>query len=265
MSDAAVDLKEVQFAYRGGPEVLRGLSLTASDGERLAIAGPNGAGKSTLLRVAAGLLKASSGTVKLFGRSIQEIPRSELAKEVAWVPQEIDSTFPFTVAEVVLMGRYPHLGPFGFESARDRAAAFAALEESGASHLADRPFSALSGGERRRVAIAAAIAQEPKVLLLDEPTSGLDFAAQGALADVLMRLAAKGLAVIFVTHDLNFAARAADRVALLASGRIEICGAPEDVITEKRLQALYGPAVRVMRYEADGLPVALPFAKGPRT
>jgi len=261
---AAIELDDVHFGYPDGPEVLRGASLALAAGSRLAIAGPNGAGKSTLLRLAAGLLEPRRGEVRFFGRPIEELPRAELAREVAWVPQEIESAFPFTVGEVALMGRYPHLGPFGFESPRDRAIALGALSEVGAAHLADRLFGSLSGGERRRVAIASALAQEPKVLLLDEPTSGLDLAAQAALALVLERLAARQIAIALVTHDLNLAARIADRVALLAEGRIEALGAPCEVLTQERLARLYGPSVRVTSHEADGLPVALAFAASPR-
>jgi iron complex transport system ATP-binding protein len=263
--ETAVLLDSVRFAYPGGPEVLRGVTVRAEAGSRLCLVGPNGAGKSTLLRVAAGLLRAGAGEVRLFGRRLREFPRLDLAREVAWVPQEVESAFSFTAGEVALMGRWPHLGPFGFESARDREVALAALAEVGASGLADRPFGELSGGERRRVVIASALAQEPRVLLLDEPASGLDPAGQVALAGILERLRSKGLAVLMVTHDLNLAARIAERVALLREGALVAEGAPGEVLTEARLGELYGARVRVTRHEADGLPVAVPeFAEETR-
>jgi iron complex transport system ATP-binding protein len=256
--DCALELDSVRFAYPGGEEVLRGVSLCAEGGVRLGLVGPNGAGKSTLLRVAAHLLSPVAGEVRLAGRPMRELDRLEVARLVAWVPQEVETSFQFTAGEVVLMGRYPHLGPFGFESARDRALADECLGEVGVRHLADRPFTELSGGERRRVVIASALAQEPQVLLLDEPAAGLDLAGQVALGRILERLAAKGLAVVIVTHDLNLAARIADRIALMRRGEIAAVGEPGAVLTEERLYELYGTRVRVSRHEADGLPVALP-------
>jgi iron complex transport system ATP-binding protein len=260
-----LELDSVRFAYPGGDEVLRGVNLRAEGGVRLGLVGPNGAGKSTLLRVAAHLLSPVEGEVRLGGRPMHELDRLEVARRVAWVPQEVETSFPFTAGEVVLMGRYPHLGPFGFESARDRAVADECLSEVGIVHLADSPFTELSGGERRRVVVASALAQEPQMLLLDEPAAGLDLAGQVALGGILERLAGRGLAVVTVTHDLNLAARIADRIALIRGGEIVAVGGPGEVLTEERLYKLYGTRVRVSRHEADGLPVALPeFTRGRR-
>ena len=260
----ALKLDSVRFSYPGGEEVLRGVSVRGEFGLRLALVGPNGAGKSTLLRIAAGLLRPSSGEVRLFvageaiGRRLSALGRLEIGRMVGWVPQEVETAFAFSAGQVVLMGRYPHLGPFGFESANDRMIARSCLAEVGVESLADRPFQALSGGERRRVVIASALAQEPRLLLLDEPDAGLDLAGQVALGRILRRLSEKGLAIMVVTHNLNLAARIADRIVLLRAGEIVGEGSPETVLVEDRLSALYGTRVRVSRHEADGLPVALP-------
>jgi len=156
------------------------------------------------------------------------------------------------------MGRYPHVGAFGLETDHDRAVAVRCLADHGIDRLAGRPFTTLSGGEKRRVLIASALAQEPRVLLLDEPTAGLDLTAQGALARTLDRLARQGLGILLVSHDLNLAARLCDRVALLDAGTIVAEGRPEEVLTADRLSALFGSRVLVMPHGADGLPVALP-------
>ncbi len=257
-SECVLEIEAASFAYPGGGTVLRGVSLRADSGRCLGLIGPNGAGKSTLLRLAASLLRPASGAVRIEGRPLESLPALDVARRVGWVPQEIETAFPFTVAQVVLMGRYPRLGPFGFESPRDREAAERCLADLGLERLADRPFTAISGGERKRTMIAAALAQEPRLLLLDEPTAGLDVAAQAALAEILDRLCGQGLAIVMASHDLNLAARLCGRIALLQAGEIAGEGPPAEVLTAERLGRLFGTPVRVSRHEADGLPIALP-------
>ncbi len=258
MQQATLELDSVRFSYPGGEEILRGVSLRAEGGVRLGLVGPNGAGKTTLLRLAAGLLRPSVGEVHLGGRPISAYGRLEVARLIGWVPQEIETTFGFSAGEIVLMGRYPHMGAFGFASSRDRDIAERCLAEVGIERLADRPFRTLSGGEKRRAIIASALSQEPNVLLLDEPAAALDLAGQVALAGILNRLRAKGLAIVVVTHDLNFAARTSDRIVLIKAGAIAAEGDPHTVLTEDGLKELYGARVRVERSAADGLPVAIP-------
>jgi iron complex transport system ATP-binding protein len=253
-----IDLDAVRFAYPGGEEVLRGVSLRVEAGRCHGLIGPNGAGKSTILRLAAGLLQPGSGSIAFGGCPLTGMTGIEIARQIGWVPQEIDTAFPFTAGEIVLMGRYPHVGAFGLETDHDRAVAARCLADHGLDRLAGRPFTTLSGGEKRRVLIASALAQEPRVLLLDEPTAGLDLTAQGALARTLDRLARKGLGILLVSHDLNLAARLCDRVALLDAGTIVAEGRPTEVFTANRLSALFGSRVLVMPHGADGLPVALP-------
>jgi iron complex transport system ATP-binding protein len=257
-----LEVDAVRFAYPGGAEVLRGVTLRAEGGVRLGLVGPNGAGKTTLLRVAAGLVTPTAGGVRLRGRAMAQYERMEVARVVAWVPQEIQTIFGFSVSEVVLMGRYPHMSAFSFPSGDDRRTAQRCLEEVGIGHLAGRPFRALSGGEKQRAVIASALAQEPDVMLLDEPAAALDLAGQVALAGILGRLRDKGLAIVVVTHDLNFAARTSDRIALLKDGALVSEGDPETVLTEDALRDLYGAPIRVESFAPDGLPVVIPDLTG---
>ncbi|MSQ37570.1 MAG: ABC transporter ATP-binding protein, partial [Chloroflexi bacterium] len=214
-----------------GPRVvLRGCDLALHSGEVVAIVGPNGAGKSTLLRCFAGLLRPAGGTVHLDGEPIGALPRGRLARRIAVVPQIFETLFPFTVREVVGLGRVSRLGPLGTRSPADVAAvdrAIAALELSG---FAERRIDQLSGGERQRAVLAMALAQEADVLLLDEPTVHLDAGHQRALLVRVRELAhERGLIAVAVLHDLNLAAALADRIAVVAEGRVVRDGPPEAV------------------------------------
>jgi len=233
--------------------VLDGVSLEVAAGELLAILGPNGAGKSTLLRVLGGSLRPWRGSIELFGRPLGEFDRRALARELASVRQESSTVFPFTVLEVVLMGRAPHLGSIRFEGKRDLAIARAALERFGLLALAGRYIQELSGGERRRVFIARALAQEPSVALLDEPTAFLDLKHIGEIFAMLKQLRAeRGMAVVATFHDLNVAAQYADRVLLLKDGVTVGCGPPEEVLTVANLRHVYEAEVYIGRNPVTG-------------
>ena len=209
----AMRASAIRAGYPGVP-VLHGVSIEVAAGEMLAIVGPNGAGKSTLLKVLGGSIKPDAGSVELFGRPLDSIERREFARTVASVGQENAVAFRFTVLEIVLMGRAPHLGAFRFESPHDLAIASAALERFDLRDLAARHVQELSGGERKRVFLARALAQEPKVALLDEPTAFLDLKH---VAEIFARFrelcAERGMAVVATLHDLNAAALYADRDA----------------------------------------------------
>jgi len=238
-------------------EVLRGLDLAAAPGELTAVIGPNGAGKTTLLRAIAGLLPAAAGTVLLDGRPLGGLDARDLARRLAYLPQERIVHWALAARAVVALGRLPWQ-PLGTgESAADRAAIDAALGAMDASHLAHRPVSELSGGERARVLIARALAQEPAALLADEPAAGLDPAHQLVLFRHLAALAAKGRTVIVALHDLSLAARFCHSVALLHQGRTLAAGAPEDVLSPQHLAAAYGIEARYR--SIDGVPVVLPI------
>ncbi len=229
----------------GGRVVVDGCDVTLESGALLALAGPNGAGKSTLLRVLAGLLRPTAGTLTVEGRDLGSLSRREVARRIAVVPQLFDTLFPFSVREVVALGRTARLGAFGRLGAADAQAVDRALDALELRPLAGRRIDRVSGGERQRAVLAMALAQETGVLLLDEPTVHLDPAHQLATVALLRRLASeRGLAVLAVLHDLNLAALA-DRVAVLAEGRIVRAGPPREVIEPCLVREVFGAGWRV--------------------
>jgi iron complex transport system ATP-binding protein len=245
----------------GNRAVLHGVSLEVEPGEMLAIVGPNGAGKSTLLRMLGGRLELWQGAIEVLGAPLASFERRALARRLAFVGQDNPVAFSFTVLEVVLMGRAPHLGSFHFESPADLMLARAALERFDLLPLAARPIQELSGGERKRVFLARALAQEPRVALLDEPTAHLDLRH---VAEIFARFgelrAERGLAVVATLHDLNAAAMYADRVLLLKDGMAIGWGAPDAVLTEDKLREVYETEVYVGRNPATGAIAVLPGA-----
>ena len=253
-------LRDVHLALGGRP-VLAGVDLGLARGELLGLLGPNGAGKTSLLRVATGLVAPAAGEVAVGGRALSGLGRRELAREIAVVPQETTVPFPYRVAELVLMGRAPHLGLLGFERAADRRAAAEALARLGIAHLAERSVLEISGGERQLAVVARALAQQAPTLLLDEPTAHLDLARRVALLELARELVAEGRSVLVVSHDLTLAARFCDRVALLARGRVAAAGPPAEVLTAERLRAVFGVLAEVQ--PGPGGPVVVPTASAP--
>ncbi|MFN2322820.1 MAG: ABC transporter ATP-binding protein [Trueperaceae bacterium] len=252
---AVLDLRSVTAGY-GARRVLHGVSFALTAGEVVGLVGPNGAGKSTLVAVAARGLAPSAGEVFLDGRPLTAYGRRALARRVAVVPQGGDLPEGFTVDEVVAMGRTPHAGFLRGPTPADEAAIEAALHRTDVLELRARRVETLSGGERQRVVLARALAQDPGVLLLDEPTNHLDVRYQVETLRAARVAAADGVAVLVVVHDLNLAARACDRVALLEAGRIVAHGAPPAVFTEARLRSVYQADVRV--HALDGIPTVVP-------
>jgi len=243
----------------GSLPVLHAVSLEVERGGILAIVGPNGAGKSTMLKVAGGSLPPAAGTIELLGRRLASYSRRELARIVATVAQDNRVAFRFTAVEIVLMGRAPHLGSFHFETRHDLAVAQAALERFGLLGLAHRPIDELSGGERKRVFLARALAQEPKLVLLDEPTAFLDLRHAAEIFARFRELCAEqGTAVIATMHDLNAAAQYADRILLLKDGTSVAYGAPGDVLTAANLERVYQIEVHVGRNPITGALAILP-------
>ena len=245
---------QVSFKY-GEQWVLRGIDFEVAKGDFLGVIGPNGSGKTTLLRVIDGILAPQEGTVSLEGTEIGKLRREALARSVAVVPQYSALAFPFSVEEVVLMGRAPHLGRWRFEGDEDHRIAHEAMEMTDTLGLAARDMESLSGGERQRVLIARALAQEPRLMLLDEPTAFLDIRHQVDFFDRIRSLNREGgLTVIAVTHDINLAAHYCDRIILLKNGRIEAAGPVGAVITEEHIRETYGTEVLVDRHPRTGSP-----------
>ena len=241
-SGALVEARGLRFAYaEDAPEVVRGVSLAVERGRLSALVGANGSGKSTLVRLLAGLLKPAGGEVYLGGVPLARIEARERARRVAYVPQTVSTVFPFTALEVVLTGRSPHTARFRFESGRDVEVARAALAELDASHLAARPVTELSGGERQMVALARALAQEPECLLLDEPSAALDLKHRAGLVRHLRRLRdEQGMTALIITHDLMLLDPAFDRIFAMRRGEVAAEGPPDEVLREDVLAEIYG-------------------------
>ena len=256
----AIAFEDVRFAYApGGPDVFGSLSLRVAPGELTALLGPNGSGKSTWVRLAAGLLRPLAGSVRVLGRDAATMPARERARTVAVVPQESVLAFDHTVREVVAMGRAPHLGLLGIARPEDARAVDEALDRTGLTALAARPFRTLSGGERQRAIIARALAQAARVLLLDEPTASLDLRHRVGLDDLVRRLhRERGLTVVVVTHDLDLAARSCDRIVLLAGGAVLADGPPRAVLRPDVLERVYGVRVAVLE-GPSGRPHVVPL------
>ncbi|HPM75458.1 MAG TPA: ABC transporter ATP-binding protein [bacterium] len=252
------------FAYRDAP-VVDAVNLAIEPGQMVALVGPNGAGKSTLLKLLAGLLEPAGGVVIFAGRELAAWPPVELARRLAFMPQEVHFHFPFTVGQYVLMARHPYRGWSPFEDQNDLAAARAALTATGMEALAERSVLELSGGERQRATLAAALAQEPEVLLLDEPTAALDLRFQVEIYETLRRLnRERDLTVVAVTHDLNLAARFCPRLVLLAQGRIVADGGATEILRAELIARHYGVDVEV-GVRADGVtPFLLPGVREDR-
>lgn len=261
---------DVAFSYGRAP-VLRGVSMEVPAKGFVGILGPNGSGKTTLLRILAGLLQPSSGRVLLEGKDLGRTPRAALARRMAVVPQETHLAFDYSVMEVVLMGRYPHLGAFEIEGPADFAVAREALAATGTLALEDRTFTTLSGGEKQRVILAAALAQIAGaegngLLLLDEPTAALDLAYQLELADLLVDLQRRlPIAIAISTHDLNFAASLCRTLVLLRSGEVIGSGTLADVLTPPHIRELYGVEAEVTRHAASGRLVVVPTGRSGRS
>jgi iron complex transport system ATP-binding protein len=249
---------DVRFSY-GETPVIAGVSLSIPAGRIVGILGPNGSGKTTLLKLLAGTLTPASGTVTFEGEDLRTRPRQKTARRLAVVPQDTHLAFDYTVMEIVLMGRYPHLGALQIEGPRDLEIARRALAATGTEPFERRAFTTLSGGERQRVVIASALAQEPVALLLDEPTAALDLGYQLDVAALLLDLnRERGLTIVISTHDLAFASAVCHELVLLRDGRVIESGPSDRVLTAANIKALYDVEADVTRDAESGRVVIVP-------
>lgn len=252
--DPILSLREVRFKY-DADWVLKDLDLRIFEGEILGVLGPNGSGKSTLLKVMDGVVKPQEGDVYLKGKPIGSLKRTEVAKQVAMVAQENHFRFAFTVLEVVLMGRFPHLRRLQFEGERDREIALNALEATRALHLSGRSIHEISGGEKQRVLLARTLAQEPRTVLLDEPTSFLDLKHKRDVFRLISSLSRdRNLAVVLVSHDIDLLAQYCSRIVMMKDGIRVFEGSPEEIITPENIEAVYDCPVMVDAHPATGKP-----------
>jgi len=235
---------ELSYGYASGNRAraftLDQISVLVERGSLTGLLGPNGCGKTTLLKLLSGVLQPHHGVVSLNGLSLAGRSRRDIARHLAVVPQETHPAFDYTVMEMVLMGRHPHLGPFQLEGPSDLALAQDAMTATGTAHLAPRAYMTLSGGEKQRVVIASALTQSPDVLLLDEPTASLDLSYQLEVAALLRRFnLERGVTMVLATHDLNLAASLCDRLILMRDGRVVAQGATRDVLTAATIRRIY--------------------------
>ncbi len=261
---SAVEVNHVCFSYSNGL-VLRDVEFSVRKGEMIGLIGPNGAGKTTLIRLISGILSARQGEVKIHGLNTGRLKRTALAREVAVVPQQFNIPFAYRVEEVVMLGRTPFMRPFHDSSAKDRDAVMQTVETVGIRHLAGRYFSELSGGERQKVVLAMALAQEPKLLLLDEPTTHLDISHQVEVLELLTEMNKKQqLTIIAAMHDLNLASAYFKRLVLLKGGTILADGTPDKVLTPDTIAAAYSLPVHIQPHPLTGVPcvVVLPGNNG---
>jgi iron complex transport system ATP-binding protein len=234
-----MELENISFAYETSP-VLQGLSLSIQEKDFIGLIGPNGSGKSTLLKIMGGILKSDSGSTQFEESPISRINKKLFAQSVSWIPQEHPMVFPFKVSEIVLMGRHPYLSPLSFESEEDFEISRRAMETTMTTPFADRYFNEISGGEKQRVMIASALAQNPRMMLLDEPTAALDLKYQVQILSILKNLnTAHNMTLIMAIHDLNLAARFCNRLILLNEGQIARDGTPEQVLKKDILEQVY--------------------------
>ena len=245
-----LSVENISFRYPDVP-VLRNITFDLPSGDFLSLLGPNGSGKSTLLRLLDRILLPQNGTITLDGRPLNEFSRRELAKRVAYVPQDTLWVFPYTVLEVVLMGRSPYIGHSGFENEQDLEIALEMMRLTDIAHLANKLITGISGGERQRVLIARALSQQPQILLLDEPNAHLDISHQIEIFQILREQnEQRNLTIVSVSHDLNLAAAFSRRTLLLANAANEgasifAIGQPKDVLTQANIEQVYQTPVLV--------------------
>ncbi|WP_425446710.1 ABC transporter ATP-binding protein [Dethiothermospora halolimnae] len=255
-----INIENLSFKYTT-EDILKSLNLNVSKGSFISILGPNGSGKTTLLKNICNILKPYKGKIFIDNKEINSIKEKDLAKKLAVVHQGTDLEFDFTVYDVAMMGRYPYLNRFQSEGERDKAIVKEALINTSTWHLRDKGINEISGGERQRVMIARALAQNPHILLLDEPISHLDIKHQIDILKLCKKLNnEKQLTIITTLHDINMASRYSDHILLLKDGKIKEMDTPDKVITEKNIEDVYGIKVDLIKRVEDRNPIIVPKA-----
>lgn len=247
-----MEVRNLNFGYQDNQNLLQNISFSVRKGEVLCLLGPNGTGKTTLLRCLLGIYRLKSGNILLGGRDAGAMPHKEKCRHMAYVPQSTTVAFPFTVFDVVFMGRNPHVEHFAGYKAQDVAAAEKALEQLNITHLAPRYFDELSGGERQLVLIARALAQQAPLLIMDEPTAALDYGNQVRILKLVQALARIGYTIVMSSHYPSHAFLVAHKVLLLRNGRLLDSGHPDQVVTAENLSLLYATEIRVAGVETSG-------------
>ena len=246
MTETIIELKNLSIGY-GNKSVLQDVNAKINKGEIVGIIGCNGAGKSTLLKTIRGLLPKQSGEILYFGRKLESFSEKELAREVAYLQQNVEVGFGYTGKDIVLAGRYPYMKWWKGESISDEELALKCMEYTGTKELAERPVNEVSGGQKQRILLAKVLAQQTPILFLDEPTTGLDMVYQEEIFRFSKALAKMGKTILMVVHELNLAAKYCSRIILLGEGTVIADGRPDNVFTEKILSKTYNAPVRVIR------------------
>lgn len=252
-----LEVQNLGFSFGKGKHSISGISLAVEPGEVLCLLGPNGAGKTTLMRCLTGALRPVAGTIRLGGADVAGLGPRDLARRMAHVPQASQPAFGHKVREMVLMGRSPHLGRFDMPGSADIDRANAALARMGIAHLADRSFSAISGGERQLCLLARALAQEAPILLLDEPAASLDFGNQIRLLGTISTLAREGFGILMVTHHPDHALQVGHRFLALKAGQVHQAGPVASLAEANYLSDLYGAGVEIL-HDRNGRSACLP-------
>ncbi len=251
MNSSILQTQKISFSY-DQETVLHSVSMDVAPGEFVGIIGPNGSGKSTLLKLLGAVLIPDLGKLYFKGKNYLDYNRKQLARSITWIPQDHPMVFPFKVSEVVLMGRHPYLSALAFEGDEDIEIARSAMERTQTIQFAQRNFNEISGGEKQRVVIAGAIAQEPELMILDEPTSALDIKYQIQILNILKQLNEdKNMTVILAMHDLHLASKFCKRLVLLEEGKIFQDGKSEEVLQKEHIEKVYGVKVHLIR-DHDG-------------
>ncbi len=244
-------VKSASFSYDGKINIFEKVSFSIESGDVLCILGPNGAGKSTLIMCMGHILNLTEGRVWLYGRDMAGLNHRQIAQKIGYIPQRHNPVFPYSVLDVVLMGRAAHLGRLSSPGRKDRDIAQKAIERVGIPHLIKKPYTEISGGEMQLVLIAMVLAQEPSILLLDEPTSHLDFGNQVRILNVITGLAEEGLSIIMSSHFPDHAFVTANKAAIMKQGESMLMGEPDVVITEETMRTTYGVDVKILSLDSD--------------